>query len=137
MHIVCRANNAKALPPKHFVVFRGDSEQTIFHVSVGAEYFVYAMAHYNSAMILLLVDDTGKPNWYPIELFSVTHPKLPPEWFFSTSVANEHGVDAIWGYQHLVSDRNHYEALIERDPDALRVFEEEQRKAQANNNFGS
>jgi hypothetical protein len=137
MRVICRANNARALPPKHFVAFRGESERTIYHVSVAAEYFVFAMALYNSVMILLLVDDTGKPNWYPIEFFSFNQPKLPTDWFFSTDVANEHGVGAIWGYQHLVSDPEHYERLIERDPDALRIFGQEQRKAQANDNFGS
>ena len=136
MRVICRANNSKALTPKYFAALSA-SEQTIYHVSVAAEYFVFAMALYNSVMILLLVDDTGKPNWYPIEFFSFNQPKLPADWFFSMDVANEHGVGAIWGYQHLVSDPEHYERLIEREPDALRIFEQEQRKAQANDNFGS
>ena len=63
MRVICRANNAKALTPKYFAL--SASEQTIYHVSVATEYFVFAMALYNSVMILLLVDDTGKPNWYP------------------------------------------------------------------------
>jgi hypothetical protein len=83
------------------------------------------MALWQSVLILLLVDDTNKPNWYGIELFSVTDSHVPVNWQFSTGVANEHGVKAIWGYQRLISDPRHYEALIERETSALEAFCEE------------
>jgi hypothetical protein len=125
MQVMCNANHATALPPKYFVAFGGNSHESIFHVSVGTEYLVFGMAAYNGVIVFLVLDDTHKPNWYPIEFFSVTDPKLPADWLFSRNVANEHGIDAIWGYKNLITDPKHYEDLIEREPEALKIFEKQ------------
>jgi hypothetical protein len=125
MRVTCKANTANAIPPGQISNFVVDPDQAVFHISVGTEYFVSAMALYKSSLILLLVDDTEKPNWYPIQMFSVIEGKLPSDWFFSTTVATQHGVDAVWGYEQLVANPKHYEELIERDPDALRAFKRE------------
>ena len=73
------------------------------------------MAVWESVLIVLILDETQKPNWYSIELFSVADGHLSQDWSFSNNIANEHGVEAIWGYEAMVSDLTHYEALIERD----------------------
>ena len=124
-------NAGKGLPATHFQVFRGETEQTVFHVSIGKSYPVFAMALWQSVIIILLLDDTGKPNWYSIEIFSIVDPKLSDDWYFSTTIANDHGVQAIWGYEHMTSNPKHYEAVIERDPEALRVFDEQRRRDSA------
>jgi hypothetical protein len=133
MKVLCRFNTGKAvrqkkLPPTYFAAFHGESEETIFNVSIGKEYPVFAIASWQSVIILLLADEAHKPNWYSIELFSVTDARLPEDWFFSNRVANEHGVEAIWGYERLVSDPNHYEALIERHREAVAIFEQEKQR---------
>jgi hypothetical protein len=128
MRVICKDNTAIVLPPKYFLAFPGDSDASIYHVTVGTEYPVFGMALRQQVIILLLMDDTNKPNWYPVDFFSVTEPKLPADWFFSKEVANEHGIDALWGYELLASDPKHYGALIERDPGALRLFEDERRR---------
>ena len=125
MRVKCEINNGRYLSGKYFAAFRAESERTLYHVSIGKEYWVFAMAVFQSVLILLLIDDTNKPNWYGIELFSVTDSQVPTNWLFSTSIANDHGVEAIWGYERLISDPEHYGALIERDPSALEVFAEE------------
>ena len=76
-------------------------------------------------VLLLLADDHKLPNWHPVKLFSFTDDHLADDWFFSTSIANEHGVQAIWGYESLVRDPAHYEALLERDQAALKIFYQE------------
>jgi hypothetical protein len=135
MRVICKLNTGKALrqktlPSTYFAAFRGESEETVFHVSIGKEYPVFAIALWQSVIILLLWDETHKPNWYSIELFSVADERLPEDWFFSNSVANGHGVEAIWGYARLISDPQHYEALIERDRHALEIFDQERHRRQ-------
>jgi hypothetical protein len=122
MKVTCKINSGKDLQPRHFRVFRGETDQAIYYVSIGKTYSVSAIALWESAVIFLVLDDTGKPNWYSEELFSISDPRLPIGWLFSTTVANEDGVQAILGYPRITSDPNHYRALIERDPEALKEF---------------
>jgi hypothetical protein len=135
MRVICRLNTGKALrqkplPPKYFTAFRGETEETVFHVSIGKEYEVFAMALWQSVIIVLVLDETKKPNWYSIELFSVADGRLPGDWMFNSLANDERGVEAIWGYEAMVSDPRHYEALIERDRNALDIFEQERRRHQ-------
>jgi len=129
MRVTCKINSGKGLPSKHFAVFRGETEKTVFNVSTGKEYPVFGMALWQGAIILLLVDDTDKPNWYSLELFAVSDPRLPSDWLFSNTVAVEHDVEAIWGYERLATDPQHYEGLIERHRNAVEAFEKERQKA--------
>jgi len=129
MQVRCKINTGNALPPKYFDVFRGESKQTVYHISIGKEYVVFAIALWQSAIVFLLSDDTDLPNWYSTEFFSVTDAHLPDGWSFSSTAAREHGVEAICGYEHIIADPQHYEALLERDPKALSIFHEQKRKA--------
>jgi hypothetical protein len=75
------------------------------------------------------VDDTDKPNWHSLELFTVSDSRLPSDWFFSSAVASEHGVEGIWDYKHLIEDPQHYEGLIERRHEDVTLFEKERQMA--------
>jgi len=107
-------------------------KESEFDLTVAKEYVVLAIAMWETMVLFLLADDYNLPNWHPVELFLVTDNHLGDDWFFSASIANKHGVQAIWGYEHLVRDTDHYEALLERNPDALKIFyEEKSRREQA------
>lgn len=98
------------------------SPKTHFPVTVGTDYPVYGVAMFKRGVIVLLRDDTGKPNWHPIELFEVTDGTLRPGWKFAMRNDGEQGIQAILGYPDLVDDEGHKDALIERDPEALQTF---------------
>lgn len=74
---------------------------------------------------------TIRPDWYPIELFSVEDSKLPDDWEFSTTMEYSHegagksNVLARWGYPLLVHSDEHWAGLVERDPPALAAFRAE------------
>lgn len=123
MRVTCRFNLGKALPSKYLEL--GYTEESMFDVSIGKEYPVFAMALWKSVLLLLLSDEHELPNWYPVELFSVSAPRLPQGWFFAAYQEHPHAVEAAWGYERLVCDVSHWEALLERDPDALKVFFQE------------
>jgi hypothetical protein len=123
MLVTCVANTGKDLSPKYRT--GGTTENSTFDVSIGGDYTVFAIALWKSQVLLLLADERELPNWYPVELFSVKDPRLPSDWIFGAFRTHEHDVEAIWGYEHLVRDSTHWEALLERDPKALRVFLQE------------
>lgn len=70
-----------------------------------------------------LIDINGKPNWFPNELFEVIDNSIPGLWFYK-NFTKEQDVDiyCIWGYDEICNDDNHYDALIERDSEALEIY---------------
>jgi hypothetical protein len=73
-------------------------------------------------LVLLISDDTGQPNWYPASQFKVENPHLPPDWTYDIMRRDARGLRAIWAYHQMVENKSHNDALIARDPEALRVF---------------
>lgn len=112
------------------------SERSTFHLTVGTTYVVMGMGIFDSTMVALVCDDTGKPNWLPVGLFELTPQKFPDNWEFrlfdgrAASGGNTvGGWVARWGYPDLVRDEQHVDRLIERDPLALRTFFTELKEA--------
>ncbi len=106
--------------------------ETVFEVELGKEYVVLGLGIFETVLLALVCDETGKPNWLPIGLFEIEHTVLPAHWEFAlVDGAAASGGDAsnrwvaLWGYPELVRDDRHSDALIERDPRALEIFTRE------------
>lgn len=125
MHVTCISNSGHSLSDQYLRL--GYTVRSAFAVSVGKEYDVFAMSLWCGAILLLLADEHHLPSWFPMELFSLSDPRLPADWSFLPSLANEGGLQALWGYGRLITDASHYDGLVERDPEALRHFYEEER----------
>lgn len=102
-------------------------KHSVFHVTVGEEYNVYAMALWVGGLILMVLDDLGRPHWYPLELFRVSESSVPAAWRFGyiQERVGTMAPIALWGYRSLIDDPRHHEALIDRNRGALRVFLDE------------
>ncbi len=105
------------------------SPETVFNVEIGNDYVVVGLGVFETVLLVLIRDDTGKPNWLPIGLFEFDAPKLPTGWEFAllegTAASGGETSNrwvARWGYSELVRDASHSDALIEREPRALEVF---------------
>lgn len=108
------------------------SEETAFPLTMGANYVAMGMGLFATVLLVLVCDDTGKPNWLPIGLFEFDHQQMPEQWEFvlldgesASGVRSPDRWAAQWGYPDLVRDPMHNDKLIERDPDALKVFYDE------------
>ena len=106
------------------------TQETVFHVTLGTEYVVMGMGIFKHSLVLLICDETERPNWLPIGLFEVTDTLMPATWQFrlldgvaASSAQPSVGWIALWGYPELAVDSQHIDKLIERDPDALAVFQ--------------
>jgi hypothetical protein len=123
MRVLCNSNEGSALSAKYLGI--GNTPESVFHVQVGTAYSVFAIAVYRGATLLLLSDDDGLPNWYPVDLFSIKDNKIPADWLIAVYSGNDEGLQFLMGYERLVSEDSHYEALLERDPAALSFFRSE------------
>jgi len=123
----CIHNVGSALAQPARGAFYGD--QTAFHLEVGKGYLVLGLGVFETVLLALVCDETGKPNWLPIGLFDFGPTALPDEWeFVLLDGAAASGGDATnrwvarWGYAELVRNDRHSDGLIERDPAALEFF---------------
>jgi hypothetical protein len=127
MNGVCKFNRGADLgpPERGFLYF----PQTVFNLVIGSAYKILGMGIFESMLVVLALDDTGKPNWLPIGLFSIESISIPDAWEFtlldgpaaSGGATGDHWV-AMWGYPELVRNRAHSDELVERDPIALAIF---------------
>lgn len=136
MKIECIGNRGTDLPVQE--IDRFGTEHTLFDVSLGREYRVYAMSLGDAFLEVLIADDTGKPGWYPLSLFKVTDSRLPAHWEFARMPSEGGARDgtgallttdtARWGYPEVVHSEEHNIGLIEREDEDLRTFHNEQRR---------
>ena len=97
-------------------------------LSVGKTYIVYGQCIVDGCLLYLLDtvirDGVSYPNWYPVSLFTVCDAGLPTSWKFMYYPQREFSglVEAVWGYDALVTSPEHYSGLIERDLKALEMF---------------
>lgn len=117
MIATCVINNVQSLPPNPLAY----NQSAVIHLSVDTEYAVCAMSIYAGALMVLVSDDTGLPNWYPVQLFRVIDSRIPGDWRFASYGESRH-LQALWGYDEMIEDEQHYDAILSRDPDALEEF---------------
>lgn len=122
MRVICRSNTGASLS-KNYVPL-GYTKSSQFALVLGREYTVHAMSIWRSALMLPLPDDNDLPNWYPGDAFEISDDKVPTNWHFRMFRDSESFLRAIWGYGQVVLDSGHYDGLIQRFPDALRIFRE-------------
>ena len=105
------------------------TEHTVFHLVVGKEYVVVGLGIFETVLVALVCDETGKPGWLPVGLFEFDVSSMPSDWEFALydGVAASGGDSlnrwvARWGYHELVADKTHSDGLVERNPHDLEVF---------------
>ena len=126
MKVSCIANSGKSLPGAY--LSHGYFAESVFRIAIGKEYLVFGMALWDSRLMVLLSDEDDLPNWYPVELFSLVDPRLPTDWMCNVNMKNEGGLKAVWGYESLVLDDEHHDALQERESGALEIFQNERNR---------
>lgn len=119
MRAICRANTGNALNAPALAI--GNTNHSEFDIEVGHDYVIFGIVDFRHAIHFLVIGESGVPTWGPVELFTLTVSQLPQKWYFRY-VGDEQGIIAIWGYDELVNEPSHYEALIEGDELAIDVF---------------
>ncbi|HWA93030.1 MAG TPA: hypothetical protein VG844_00410 [Terracidiphilus sp.] len=129
MKVQCIATTGKALLTKFLV---GYCDETVFNLTLGAEYTVFAFSVYGGASMLLLAEDnTDLPNWYPIDLFTISDAQVPRDWYCAAYPGNGEVLQFLMGYERIVRDEAHYDGLLERLPEDLETFQMEKAKSES------
>ncbi|MCF2530796.1 hypothetical protein [Yinghuangia soli] len=123
MKVLC-VGTTGADAPAEFLRLSGNRPEARFNITLGREYYVHAMALWASGLGVLVIDDTGKPNWKPLGIFEVVDPRLPANWGFAELDPTAY-VRALWGYPTLVRDIGHHDQLINRSRSAFAVMKQE------------
>jgi hypothetical protein len=120
MILKCKLNHGNELPaPRNGLYF---TNQTSFPLTKGKEYTVHGLSLFKLGLIVLVLDETSLPNWYPVELFEVVDGQVSPEWIFATGNEGELGTSAVFGYPELAQNPAHRFGIEDRDDDALQIF---------------
>jgi hypothetical protein len=103
-----------------------------FNLTVSRSYVVVGMGIWETVLQVLVKDDRGLPAWCPAALFDLDDQPLPVGWRFVLRDGVRCSGPALftrwvahWGYEQLVSEEGHTDALMEREIQALGVFESE------------
>jgi hypothetical protein len=107
------------------------SPRSQFNITVGNSYWVAGMGIWETVLMVLIRDDSDRPSWFPVALFDMSVTALPHGWEFrlldkmaASGGESDRRWVAMWGYPELVRDSSHSDSLIERKPEALRIFAE-------------
>lgn len=130
MLIECVSTLGKDLP-SHVRVM-GETDKTVFSPLVaGTQYEVYGLMFYTNRTDFLVCPSNYLPMWVPSHLFKVLDDELPEKWACVmtentkgySDLFESFGIHAICGYFELVRSYDHYVGILEREPEALQLFQ--------------
>jgi hypothetical protein len=126
MRIKCIGNRGTDLP-QWLIDIHYAFPSSEFNLTTGEIYTVYAISLWrNTIGYLILTDESTSPTWEFPELFQIVDPRLPKCWHFGyfghDGVGDQKSLMALWGYQELVEDKQHYVDLIEGESQAIEIF---------------
>ncbi|MFW6249240.1 MAG: hypothetical protein ACOC4J_05660 [Bacteroidota bacterium] len=118
MKVLCKYNDPDNIPS-------GIPSSFDFGLELEKEYLVMGIL-LAEKQLWYLVDEKGKPSFYPFQLFQVTETLTSSNWHFKLYNEDD-GIfpfdkEAMWGYSELCFDNNHYEQLVDREQKALELF---------------
>ena len=115
----CIEINAENLSEGHFEV--GYTTDSQINLKLGNQYSVYGVSVWRGLTNYLMMGEEELPAWYSSELFELIDNSLPGNW--SLLIAPTSYVQLIVGYEEMINSfDNHYDAILERDEDALKIF---------------
>lgn len=123
MKVRCLYNNPETVP-------EGISENFNYGLVLEKEYTVMGIT-LTAGEIQFLIDEDGRPSWFPENIFELTENSMPNSWFYNS---HKGGVQhksfpyltsamRVWGYKELALNEEHYIDLFERVPAALDIYQ--------------
>lgn len=120
------ATTGEVLPALSRDSAAGVEGDTVFPVTVGRAYPVFAVTIYLGVAWYYILNDDGHlwPTWAPAPLFEVVDGGLPASWkvgYFRFSRENQY---PILSFPEWADDHTFYERLVDGDEAAMKVFAE-------------
>ena len=118
MKVLCKYNDPDNAPS-------GAPNSFNFGLELEKEYLVMGMV-LAEKQLWFLVDEKSRPSFFPYQLFEITDTSISANWYFKL-YSEDDGIfpfdkEAMWGYYDLCFDENHYEQIVDREPEALELY---------------
>lgn len=117
MKVVCKYNDPSNLPS-------GIPDNFDYGLIQNKEYLVTGiMTFKQSNDLYFLVDENGRPSWFPFQIFETTNNELPKNWYIKVNLGNDY-VDYknLIGFSELCNNKDYFNLLLERDEEAMHVY---------------
>jgi hypothetical protein len=117
MKVICKHNDPSNLPG-------GIPDNFDYGLEINKEYLVTGILTFKqSDDLYFLVDESGRPSWFPFQIFETINNELPKNWFVKINAGNDY-VDYknLFGFNELCNDDDFFNQLLERDEEAMQVY---------------
>jgi hypothetical protein len=109
---------------------RATSEEAVYSLTIGKTYTILGMHIWENVLSFLVYDDVMVPSFVPAGLFQPEEFSIPSDWMFAlrsgiSASGRQQWTDpcsAVWGYEELVANPDHFAALVEGDQEAFSIF---------------
>ena len=117
MIVKCLYNDPENLPEESIPFFDYGLEK-------GKEYLVMGLGTFKRKDdIYCLIDENGRPSWFPLSIFEMIDSTLPADWIIKT---NYDRVDIdfreLIGFRELCSNPDFFNGLLLREQKALKIY---------------
>lgn len=117
MKVICKFNDPSHLPcsiPANFD----------YGLELNKEYVVMGLLTYKkSENLYFLIDESGRPGWFPFQIFKLTENTLHSNWHLKINVNDQHSdYYNLIGFQELCSQEGYFNKLLERDEVAMQIY---------------
>lgn len=122
MKVMCIKNSGDTF--SKVLLKQGYNRDTIISLETNKEYVVYGISSLDGELdYLILAESENLPSWYPAELFEVSNPLQPLEWYFADHKKSKATtIEYMWGYKELALNDRHALGLIERENEDIEIF---------------
>ena len=117
MKVVCKYNDPSNVP-------KNIPDDFDFGLNVEKEYLVMGMLTYKkSNSLYFLIDENGRPSWFPFQIFEISNNVIPENWFVKINTDNDY-VDFynLMGFNELCNNEDFFNQLLERDEKTMQIY---------------
>ena len=125
MKVKCIHDTGKFLSKKF--IDMGWTRESRMDLQINATYTVYGICYCKNVFKYLIAEQNIDPFWLPDEIFEIVDHKISILWFFD-KFGDDYGIEALWGYNELISNEDHYDNLINRKKEDLDIFYKRKRE---------
>lgn len=117
MKVVCIYND-----PSN--VMSGIPDNFDYGLEIKKEYLVMGITTFKeSDNLYYLVDENGRPSWFPYQIFKIIENDLPSSWFICVNSDNVYtDYKNLIGFNELCNNEDYFNNLLEREPESLQVY---------------
>lgn len=131
--VECLANQLEHVPESFLYEKAGYRRTTVFPLTVGRRYVVYAVTSFIGGFWFYITDDDGLgyPVWYPSAVFRGIESRVPSDWILGHHFVNNRAYTTILSYPEWASDPHYYERLYNGEQSAVAAFQLRRASAEA------